>query len=645
MTPGDALRIAVDPPVSPPAPRLGPRPAQGPSARRPLGRILVESGAVTPENLDRALALRSREASRLGDILLAHGWVREADLTAALSRQYGVMPVDLRNFPPDARLIEEMGVTACLRSAAVPVRRLGGATVIATARPDAFAGLTRQLPASFGKPVMALCSETALHAAILATRNDRLAARAETRVPEGESARYWYGTQPRRNLLAGLLILGATGAFVPVAVLTILTVCALLSLVATSALKAAAAWTALRHGRREPPPDPPAIARMPVVSVLVPLFREQDIAPRLVQRLQRLTYPRELLDICLVTEADDATTRKMLARADLPNWIRVITVPAGSLKTKPRALNFALDFCRGSIVGVWDAEDAPAPDQLDRIVRRFHERSPRVACLQGVLDFYNSRSNWFARAFTIEYATWFRLVLPGLDRLGLVVPLGGTTVFFRRDALERLGAWDAHNVTEDADLGLRLARHGYRTELIDTVTLEEANCRLWPWIRQRSRWLKGYAMTWSTHMRAPGTLLRQLGWWRFAGVQMLFLGTLAQFLLVPLMWSFWLIVLGLDHPLAGALPGWAMHMAGLLFVAAELLNIILGMIGSAQAGKRWLWGWVPTLHVYYPLAALAVYKALFEMVARPFYWDKTCHGLDDGAEAAPGPAARLERAA
>ncbi len=637
--------MAVAPPVSQPAGRPARRPAQGPPIRRPLGQILVESGAVTPENLERALSLRSREASRLGDILLAYDWVREADLTAALSRQYGVMPIDLRKFPPDARLIEEMGVTACLRAAAVPVRRLGGATVIATARPDAFAALSRRLPAGFGQPVMALCSETALHDAILATRNRHLAARAETRVPCTESCRHWYGTQPRRNLLAGMLLLGATAAFLPVVILTILTLCGLFSLVATSALKAAAAWTTLRRGRHQPPPDRPTIARMPVVSVLVPLFHEDDIAPRLVQRLQRLTYPRELLDICLVTEADDDKTQNMLARSDLPSWIRVITVPAGSLKTKPRALNFALDFCRGTIVGVWDAEDAPAPDQLTRVVRRFHERGSDLACLQGVLDFYNSRSNWFARAFTIEYATWFRLVLPGLDRLGLVVPLGGTTVFFRRDALEKLGAWDAHNVTEDADLGFRLARHGYRTELIDTVTFEEANCRFWPWVRQRSRWLKGYAMTWTTHMRAPRLLLRQLGWWRFTGVQMLFLGTLAQFLLVPLMWSFWLVVLGLGHPLGGVFPGWAMLTAGLLFAIAEVLNIVLGMIGSAQAGKRWLWGWVPTLHFYYPLAVLAAYKALFEMVVRPFYWDKTCHGLEDRAEVTPNPDATPDQGA
>jgi len=136
-------------------------------------------------------------------------------------------------------------------------------------------------------------------------------------------------------------------------------------------------------------------------------------------------------------------------------------------------------------------EDDPDPDQVEIMVRRFDEVGPDVACLQGILDYHHSRHNWLARCFTIEYAAWFRAQLPGVARLGLVVPLGGTTLFFRREALEELGGWDAHNVTEDADLGLRLARAGYRTELVATVTHEEPNARPLKWIRQRSRWLKG----------------------------------------------------------------------------------------------------------------------------------------------------------
>ena len=294
--------------------------------------------------------------------------------------------------------------------------------------------------------------------------------------------------------------------------------------------------------------------------------------------------------------------------------------------TKPRALNYALHFARGQIIGIYDAEDAPSPDQIERIVTHFSAAPPEVGCLQGILDFYNPRANWLSRCFAVEYASWFRVLLPGLSKLGLTVPLGGTTVFFRREVLEKLGGWDSYNVTEDADLGVRLARHGYRTELVATVTREEANNRLWPWVRQRSRWLKGYALTWWVHSRRPLRLLRDLGWRRFLGVQALFLTTLMQFTLAPLLWSFWLIVIGLPHPLDPWLSRMTLGALTVLFLSAEAVSILIGIAAISRSPHRNLLLWVPTLFAYFPLGTLAVYKALWEAMTRPFYWDKTQHG-------------------
>ncbi|MEM8548878.1 MAG: glycosyltransferase, partial [Pseudomonadota bacterium] len=226
-----------------------------------------------------------------------------------------------------------------------------------------------------------------------------------------------------------------------------------------------------------------------MVSLLVPLFREKDIAGSLIGRLSKLTYPKSRLEALLILEAEDLQTRKVLAATDLPPWMRVITVPPGALQTKPRAMNYARRFAHGEIIGIYDAEDAPAPYQIEAVVAHLERADDDVACVQGILDYYNPTANWLARCFTIEYASWFRILLPGLARIGVPIPLGGTTVFFRSAALDALHGWDAHNVTEDADLGMRLARHGWRTELVDSVTLEEANCRFWPWIKQRSRWL------------------------------------------------------------------------------------------------------------------------------------------------------------
>jgi cellulose synthase/poly-beta-1,6-N-acetylglucosamine synthase-like glycosyltransferase len=365
------------------------------------------------------------------------------------------------------------------------------------------------------------------------------------------------------------------------------------------------------------------------VSIIVALYRESDIAGRLVRRLARLDYPEALLDVILAVEAADHLTRDALDAAELPPWMRIVVVPEGEVKTKPRALNHALDHARGAIIGVYDAEDAPEPDQIRKVVARFQSTDSKVACLQGVLDYYNPRTNWLSRCFTIEYAGWFRLILPGIARLGLVVPLGGTTLFFRRDVLEALGGWDAHNVTEDADLGIRLARHGYRTELVETVTGEEANCRAIPWIKQRSRWIKGYMITWAVHMRDPQLLWRQLGPRAFLGVQIMFLGTIAQFLLAPLMWMLLLVPFGLGGNLVAALPPavfWTMASA---FILSEAANLTIGIVGLSRTRHKLSWWWVPTMKLYFPLATLAAYRAVVELVTRPFYWDKTTHGLFD----------------
>lgn len=530
-----------------------------PPTQRPLGQILLEDGAVDPMNLLKAVVMRRRQNVRLGQILMAQGWVTPEALLRALTRQWGTTAVDPAETPPDPRLIDLAGADFCLTHRILPWRRIGGVTWIATANPEEFSALVPQLPAEFGTIRMLLCSETQALTALLATRRTALARQAENRVPAAESCR------TRNEARVGRLAVLGIGAFAlgiwqaHVTVLITLTLLVTLGLVAQSALKLAAflaTLNATRTMRRQNDQIGQGVttptemdAPLPVISVIVPLFQESDVAGRLMARLARLSYPRELTDILLAIEATDTVTRRALEGVTLPRWIRVVEVPDGPIKTKPRALNYALNFCRGRIVGIWDAEDRPDPDQLHRIARAFHFAAPDVGCLQGALDYFNPRTNWLARCFTVEYTAWFRVLLPGIMRLGLVVPLGGTTCFFRREALEAADAWDAWNVTEDADLGVRLARRGWRTEIVETTTDEEANCRVIPWIKQRSRWLKGFAMTWGVHMRSPVQLWRDLGPWRFLGFQVQFLGMLTQYLLAPMLWSFWLLALGLPHPL------------------------------------------------------------------------------------------------
>ena len=526
--------------------------------------------------------------------------------------------------PPDPALIARYGARLCLRHGLLPWQRRDGDTLILTATPAAFDTHRTALAAAFGPAIRPLpCPRQRIEAALLTHAADALTHDAEHALPAHHSARSL--NHGRIAVLsAALLIAIVTGLILAtVPTLTLLTACGLFSLVALFLLKSAACLATLRH-RPAPPPPPLADDLLPVISVLIPLYGEAAIAARLLKRLSRIDYPTDRLDILILTEEDDTPTRATLAAAPLPDGVRVLAVPRGRVRTKPRALNFGMDFCRGRIIGIWDAEDAPAPDQLRKVAAAFDAAPADLACLQGALDFYNPDRNWIARCFTMDYALWFRLFLPGLERLGLPMPLGGTTLFLRRSAIEAAGGWDAHNVTEDADLGLRLARMGLRTATLDSTTMEEANCRIRPWIKQRSRWSKGYLMTWFVHMRAPRALLRDLGLRQFLAVQALLLGSLLQGVTAPLVLLLWLHSL----PLANTdwLPVQLPMGLALLLVASRLIDFAfihaaMRRAGHVSPGWHLLW-----LKPYDILATIAAIKAVGEAPLRPFHWDKTQHG-------------------
>ena len=600
------------------------------TGHQPLGRLLVENGDITPEQLVKALHLQRSLAAPLGDILVADGAISAQVLLAALQRQTGLNRVGFETAPAAPDLCLRLTPEFCLQHRVIPWLRMGEVVAVATARPDQFEVLRPALAAIYGPVIMVLATEAEIEAEIARSYRDTLARKADTRVDIGYSCR---GMGPMVQMIpAFLLVLTALAAWLaPVVALTALSALALGCLTLFLTLKLAAVTAQVMAGDLAEPEPAPRVQvgpPRPRVSVLVPLYRESRIAETLVRRLTRLTYPKALLDVVLVLEEGDAVTREALRAARLPHWMRIVEVPDHSgLRTKPRAMNYALDFCRGSIIGIWDAEDAPAYDQIERVAEHFARASPDVACVQGVLDYYNPRTNWIARCFTIEYSTWFRVILPGIARLGLVVPLGGTTLFVRREMLESLGGWDAHNVTEDADLGVRLCRAGYRTEMLDSVTYEEANCRPWAWIKQRSRWLKGFLVTYIVHMRAPLRLWRDLGTLRFLGMQAFFLGTLSQFILAPVLWSFWLFLLGMNHPLQASASGQIILAASGAMLLAELCSMCIAMVAVIRARRGFLIPWVPSLLLYFPLGALAAIKAVAELILAPYFWDKTEHGV------------------
>ncbi|MGR3572584.1 glycosyltransferase [Brevirhabdus sp.] len=646
-------------------------PAGAPADAEALCAALHDCGALSASDRANALAQHRDRSGGITDILIKHGFAQEGAVLAAWAECLKTRPMsaeELSDFALDTDLLLRIGADFCLRHRLLPLRRVAGVVRIASADPENAQAQRDALERQLGEIGLLPCPAAAIEARILSLSRRRMAERAETCVRTDESCRTLSASDNSRlfSLGGAGILLAVTMA--PSVIFAAVFLMAAAVLIVNTLLKLTTGAFALRellqrarrhlrarlHARRHAhPPGPrraadlpeltalpvqqptrPAPPVRPVVSLLVALYHEDDIAADLLRRLGRLRYPRAMLDICLIVEEEDAGTRAMLQAQKLPAHMRLIVVPRGTVRTKPRALNFALPMCRGQIVGVYDAEDAPEPAQIDKIVDGFARAGPDVGCIQGILDFYNPEENWLSRCFAIEYAMWFRVVLPGLSRMGMPVPLGGTTVFFRRDVLEDLGGWDAHNVTEDADLGIRLARHGYRTALVDTVTLEEANCRLWPWVRQRSRWIKGYAMTYRVHMRRPRLLLAQLGPVGFLGFQALFLGSLLGFLLAPVLLSFWVAGFGAAHPVSEVFPAQSLWIFLILFLLAEVVSLGLALLALQRRGMNRLGYWALTLHVYFPIATVAAFKALYELIVAPFYWDKTAH------RAAPTPPAR-----
>jgi len=249
---------------------------------------------------------------------------------------------------------------------------------------------------------------------------------------------------------------------------------------------------------------------LPIYTILVPMYKEPEIAQKIARTVTSLDYPLDKLDVKLLLEEDDAPTRKKIEDVihTLPPCVEVViapSVPKGQPRTKPRACNWGLETARGKYLVIFDAEDKPEPDQLKKAVVVFRkleaEKKDSVVCLQAKLNYFNADQNWLTGFFTLEYTTWFDLFLPGLHIARTPIPLGGTSNHFKTDVLKQLGGWDSFNVTEDCDLGIRLARQGRSTEILDSTTWEEANSDTYNWIRQRSRWVKGYFQSHLVHTR------------------------------------------------------------------------------------------------------------------------------------------------
>jgi cellulose synthase/poly-beta-1,6-N-acetylglucosamine synthase-like glycosyltransferase len=379
-----------------------------------------------------------------------------------------------------------------------------------------------------------------------------------------------------------------------------------------------------------PQPAPVDDADLPVYTVLVPLYRETSVAHGLVEALNALDYPPDKLDIKIILEADDRPMRRLIGRMDLPSQYEVIVVPASRPRTKPKALNFALHFARGELVAVFDAEDIPHPAQLRLAAACFAAAPQNVACFQAALGFFNGHENWLTRQFALEYAVQFTMIFPMLAAWRMPLPLGGTSNHFRINLLRQVGGWDAHNVTEDADLGLRLARCGFRVGTLPSYTAEEASCDIGNWMRQRTRWLKGWMQTWLVHMRDPVRLWSEVGATAFVVIQALTIGVVLAALCHP---AFLIWTIASFIPSLVASDGLSLFELGVatLFLTVCFAGYAVAFCCAIRGGRKidgrlWLFSAL-TMPIYWLLISLAAWRALGEFIVSPFAWNKTRHGV------------------
>jgi cellulose synthase/poly-beta-1,6-N-acetylglucosamine synthase-like glycosyltransferase len=367
---------------------------------------------------------------------------------------------------------------------------------------------------------------------------------------------------------------------------------------------------------------------LPMYTILLPVYREAGMLGQLVDGIGALDYPAERLDVKLLVEEDDVETREAAAAMELPPYFDVIVVPDVGPRGKPRACNQGLVRAKGEFLVIYDAEDRPERDQLRKAVCAFSRAQPDVVCLQAKLNYFNRTHNLLTRWFTAEYSVWFDQLLPGLQSADVAIPLGGTSNHFITARLLELHGWDPFNVTEDADLGMRIFLRGWKTAILDTTTYEEATSRYRNWIRQRSRWVKGYTQTFLMHTRRPRELLHRMGPKAFIVFVLFFgAGTLCL-LLNPLYWllaAWWFA--SHQHWIETIFPRPVLYAGTVALFIGNVACLLMIVVGTFSRRNYDDVKWAFLSPLYWLLMSVAAWKAVTQLFYKPSFWEKTEHGF------------------
>lgn len=611
------------------------------SDRTPLGEILLQKGLITQEQLEEALQYQRKSGGRLGWILASLGYISRLDLYKALSEHFQLpLLLGVENIlsQVDMDLLKRFDRSELLRNEVLPsiLYREEKRVRLFTSNPCS-EQLRDFLERHFDGYVaeITIITDLDLIKALESIYKDLLIDNAIKGLfyisPEYSASMVFSKGQVFLMgaifflLLAGLYLNAVTTLVVIIGLVQIFY---LLSIGFKLIVSIYGARSEMFQYITEEEVKALKDEDLPVYTVLVPVYKEPEVIGILINSLKKLDYPQDKLDVILLLEENDKETLDS-AKAHRPpaNW-RFIIVPDSIPKTKPKACNYGLFFAKGKYLTIYDAEDIPEPDQLKKAFVAFRKGGEEYICFQAALNYFNKDENFLTKMFTLEYSYWFDYLLPGLYNLGLPIPLGGTSNHFDTEKLREIGAWDPFNTTEDADLGVRAFGKGYKVGIINSTTYEEANARLKNWIRQRSRWIKGYMQTFLVHSRNLGKLYKNVGIKGMLSFLFLIGGTPATFLINPIMWLVFIVWLITQTKVyEPVFPGPLLYISLFNLLFGNFMGIYLNMLAVFKRGYYELLPYAFLNPVYWMLHSVASHIALYELFTRPFYWQKTQHGI------------------
>jgi cellulose synthase/poly-beta-1,6-N-acetylglucosamine synthase-like glycosyltransferase len=604
-----------------------------------IGELLLSKGLITQEQLEEVLEYQKRYGGRLGWILASLGYVRRIDLFKTLAEHFGfefIQDIETLKKLIDPELLTRFDPQELAKFEVIPAKQNKEEITILTSYPESqslYQFLEKHFPNMKYKFIV--ITDLDLIKLLESYFKEKFIDRAVHGLfyisPEYSASIVFSKGQV---LIMGLLLyLSLVWIYYDaVSYFTFLILIVQIFYVASILFKLILSLAGAKAEMQQFITDEEVKALnekdLPGYTVLVPVYKEPEVIGILINSLKKVDYPQNKLDIILLLEEDDKETYEA-AKAHKPpaNW-RFIIVPPSLPKTKPKACNYGLFFARGKYLTIYDAEDIPELDQLKKSVIAFQKGGGEYICFQAALNYFNKDENFLTKMFTLEYSYWFDYLLPGLYNLKLPIPLGGTSNHFDVEKLREVGAWDPFNTTEDADLGVRAFGKGYKVGVINSTTYEEANAKVGNWIRQRSRWIKGYMQTWLVHARNSRKLYKNVGLKGFIAFHLLIGGTPFAFLVNPIMWAifiFWLITQ--TKALDVFFPPAILYISLFTLLFGNFLGIYLNMLAVFRRKYYELLPYALLNPIYWMLHSTAAYKALYELFTKPFYWQKTQHGI------------------